>query len=243
MALDASMLAALGGSTLRAFVAVRIELPDNETINLIDGSGFLRFVVDGIDTLFDASDPIYGTLGSISGITEAFATSAPRLQISLLPPTPDAVGALSQPLTQGCRVRVWAGLINENTGLVIGAPELLWIGLLDTAKTTSGDGGRVVELDVASAFDRLFIAQESERLNKVWHRSHHPNENGMDWNIAALTDPMWGADAGKPRPSAGGTGTGGPIAGGGGGGGGGYGGGSGGWGGGGDQFHRDTFLY
>jgi hypothetical protein len=245
MALNGLMNTALDAATLRTFLAVRIELPDDYTINLIDGSGVVTFPVNGTPTVFDSKDEIYGTLASVSGIQEAFATSAPRLMISLLPPTTDAIGALSAPLTQGSKVSVWAGLINETTGLVIGQPELLWIGSLDTAKTTSSESGRVVELDVASAFDRLFIALESERLNKVWHRSIWPDESGLDFNIAALVDPMWGADAGKPQ--AGGTGygggnTGGGYGGGGGGsGGGGYGGGGGGRGGGGD--YMDTFLF
>ena len=235
MAIDGALSVALGAHTIRSFTAVRIELPDNETINLIDGSGVVSFIVDGVDTSFTSKDPIYGVINTVSNVTEAFATSAPRLTVSLLPPSSDAIGALSAPLTQGSKVRVWAGVVNEATGLVIGAPELTWIGQLDTAKTTTGESGRVIELDVASAFERLFVTLESERLNKVWHRSHNPTENGMDYNIAALLDPIWGADAGKARPGSGATG--------GGGGSGGGGSGGGGYGGGGGRFDRDAHLY
>ena len=223
------MNAALGASTIRSFIAIRVEFPDNQTINLITGSGFVTFAVDGVATTFTSKDPIYGVLSSVSNVSEAFATSAPHLGITFLPPTPDAIGALSAPLTQGSRVRAWAGLVNEETGLVIGKPELLWIGRVDTAKTTLDANNRVLEMDAASVFERLFASLESERLNKVWHRAFHPDENGLDYNIAALVDPMWGADAGKPQPSSG------PVAGGGGsyGGGGSSGGGGGGYGGGG----------
>lgn len=244
MALDAAMNAALGAHTIRSFMAIRVELPDNLTINLITGSGFVTFPVDGVPTTFTSKDAIFGVLSSVSSITEAFATSAPHLAINFLPPTSDAIGALSAPLVQGSRVRAWAGLVNEETGLVIGQPERLWVGRVDTAKTTLDANNRVVEMDAASVFERLFASLESERLNKVWHRAFHPNESGLDYNIAALVDPMWGADAGKPQPSSG------PVAGGGGsyGGGGGSGGGSGGgggYGGGGGRYNDmiDTQLY
>lgn len=232
MALDAAMNAALGAHTIRSFMAIRVEFPDDLTVNLITGSGFVTFPVDGVVTTFTGKDPIFGVLSSVSNVTEAFATSAPHLGITFLPPTPDAIGALSAPLTQGSRVRAWAGLVNEENGRVIGQPELLWIGRVDTAKTTLDNNSRVVDLDAASVFERLFAANESERLNKVWHRSFHPNESGMDYNTAALVDPMWGADAGKPQPSsgpvAGGGNYGGGSSGGGSGGAGGYGGGGGG---------------
>lgn len=244
MALDAAMNAALGAHTIRSFMAIRVELPDNLKINLITGSGFVSFPVDGVPTTFTSKDAIFGVLSSVSSVTEAFATSAPHLGINFLPPTADAIGALSAPLVQGSRVRAWAGLVNEETGLVIGQPELLWIGRVDTAKTTLDANNRVVEMDAASVFERLFASLESERLNKVWHRAFHPDENGLDYNIAALVDPMWGADAGKPQPSSGPVAGGGSYGGGGGsgggsGGGGGYGGGYGG--GGGD--YRDAFLF
>ena len=233
MALDSAMNTALGAHTIRSFMAIRVEFPDNQTINLITGSGFVTFAVDGVATTFTSKDPIYGVLSSVSNVSEAFATSAPHLGITFLPPTPDAIGALSAPLTQGSRVRAWAGLVNEETGLVIGKPELLWIGRVDTAKTTLDANNRVVEIDAASVFERLFAALEGERLNKVWHRAFHPDESGLDYNIAALVDPVWGADAGKPQPSSGPVAGGGNYGGGGGssggsGGGGGYGGGGGG---------------
>ncbi len=219
MPLNTVLQEALSGASIRAFTAVRVELP-GYPINLTDGSGFVSFPVDGVVTTFDSANAVFGTLASVGSITEALAVSAPRVLIAMMPPTANAVGALASVTTQGSLVRIWVGLINETTGLCIGVPELLWTGRLDTAKETLTENGRLVELDVASAFERLFNALESERLNRVWHQHIWPGETGLDFNIAALSDPMWGADAGKPRSGStgfGGGSTGGGSTGGGGG--------------------------
>ena len=224
MALHPLLQTAFSGASIRAFTAVRVDLP-GYAINIMDGSGFVSFAVDGETVPFDSRDGVFGTLASVGSITEAIATSAPQLIVAFLPPSPDAVGALASVFAQGSIVRVWAGLINEDTGSCIGQPELLWRGRLSTAKVTVTEGGRLIELDVSSGFERLFNALESERLNRVWHRNIWPDETGLDFNIAALTDPMWGADAGKPQSGStglgGGSSTGGRSSGGGYGGGGG----------------------
>lgn len=198
MALDASLDTALQGQVVRVFTAVQIALPASGaypayTANLIEGAGYVTFPVNGVSTTFTGEDSLFGTLGTISAVSEAVATEAPRVTITLVPPTAAAVGQLNQPLYQGAPVKIWFGAVNEATGAVVGVPELVFSGRLDTAKTTAQPNARIVELDVASVFERMFIAQEGDRLTDRWHQSIHPGEGGLRLNSDALIDPMWGA--------------------------------------------------
>ena len=77
MALDAAMNAALGAHTIRSFMAIRVELPDNLTINLITGSGFVTFPVDGVPTTFTSKDAIFGVLSSVSSCL-LYTSPSPR---------------------------------------------------------------------------------------------------------------------------------------------------------------------
>lgn len=199
MALDATLETGLQSQAIRVFTAVQIALPASGpypayTVNLIDGAGAVTFFVSGVSTTFAGEDSIFGTLASISAVSEAVATEAPRVTVTLLPPTAAAVGQLNQPLYQGAPIKIWFGLVNEATGAVVGLPELLFSGRLDTAKTTAQANVRTVELDVSSVFERMFIAQEGDRLTDRWHQSIHPGEGGLRLNNDALQDPMWGAE-------------------------------------------------
>lgn len=202
MALNITLDAAIQAQAIRVFTAVQIALPLTGSyaaynINLIDGAGSVTFVAAGVSTTFTGEDPTFGTLGTISGVNESIATEAPHLSITLLPPTATAVGQLNQPLYQGAPVKIWFGLVNELDGSVIGVPELLFSGQLDTAKTTAQTHTRMVELDVSSVFERMFLASEGDRLTDRWHQTIRPGETGLSLNNAALVDPMWGAETAK----------------------------------------------
>jgi len=202
MALHTALDAAIQGQSLRVFTAVQIALPQTPTypaynINLIDGAGSITFAVGAVSTTFTGDDPTFGTIGTISAVSEAIATEAPRVTVTLLPPSEVAVGQLNQPQYQGAPVKIWFGLVSELDGAVIGVPELLFSGRLDTAKTTAQANVRMVELDVASVFERLFIASEGDRLTLRWQQTVHPGETGLALNNSALNDPMWGAETAK----------------------------------------------
>lgn len=192
--LDTALSSAASAPAIRQFIAVRIEL-DLHTIDLMDGSAAITFPVDGTPVTFTGSDPKFGTLAAIGSVSEQMATESPTLSISLYPPSASAIGEIANPSHQGAPVRVWWGILDEATGTPIGTPELLWSGRFDTAKPNLSAGSQVVEIETVSAFDRLFVAEEGARLNKVWHQSIWPNETGLDFNVKALQDVFWGLDA------------------------------------------------
>ncbi|MDO1559830.1 hypothetical protein Q0812_10370 [Brevundimonas sp. 2R-24] len=198
MALDTTLMAGMDASHLRVFHALRVELIDGGDINLIDGSGFVSFNVDGETVTFTGRNETFGTLANLSTITEAVATEAPRLTVTLLPPGTEGLGTLAAVQNQGSLVKLWFGLINEITGQAIGVPELIWFGRLDTVKVTTGVGVRAVELDVSTVFDRLFPTEEACRLNDLWHQSIWPGETGLSRVIEATLNVPWGMDAARP---------------------------------------------
>jgi len=192
--MDATLKAAMEQPHIREFTALRVELADGYTINIIDGSGFVTMMVDGQAVTFDGSDPIYGALASASSIQEQVATDSPRFTFALKPPSASALGSLSDPKNQGSLVRCWWGVIDEMNGYPIGVPELLWAGRFDIVRTTLSENDLTAEIETISAFDRLYAASEGTRLNATWHRSIWPDESGLDFNIAALGEPYWGTE-------------------------------------------------
>lgn len=192
--MDGALVTASSASFLRQFIALRIELNSGSTVNLIDGSGVVTFPVDGVNITFTGSDPVFGTLGTASSIAERVADQAPRFNFSILPPNSTALGTLMQPSQQGSPVRVWWGLVNEDTGATIGT-EAIWTGRFDTCKANSGPNQLGAEIDTVSAFDRMFVAEEGARLNGVWHRSIWPGEAGLDYVYSAQQSIYWGSEA------------------------------------------------
>ncbi|TXI01182.1 MAG: hypothetical protein E6Q76_17460 [Rhizobium sp.] len=196
MALESTLLTALSGNAVRAFLAVQIALPAIANavaynINLLDGAGSVTFVADGVSTTFTGSDANFGTLKAVGTISEAVATEAPSASIALLAPT---IGQISDPKYQGAPVRVWVGAVNEQTGAVVGSPEKIYAGWLDTATTTQGFNVQETTLAVGSAWERLFVASEGARLNSTWHRTNFPGEGGLDNAVEAKGNIMWGVD-------------------------------------------------
>jgi hypothetical protein len=192
MALNSTLLAALQQTSLRAFAAVRFDLLDGTTLNVIDGSGVVTFSVDGVQTTFVGAETAFGLLGAIGSIEERIANSAPTLSLTFMASNEIAFAAINDPTNQGSPVRVWFGLVNEMTGATIGSPELLWSGRLDTVQSTIQGGSQTCEIETVSAFERLFMPSEGECLNGVWHKAIWPGETGLDWNVASTREIFWG---------------------------------------------------
>jgi hypothetical protein len=199
MALDPTLNTAMQGQSLRWFTAFQIALPLTDTyaaynINLIDGAGTVTFPVNTVSTTFTGTDPVFGSIYNFSQVSASVASESPHVTIALLPPSEVAIGQLNQPKYQGARTKIWIGLVDVTTGAVIGVPKLIFAGFLDVAKTTANQNQQVIELDIASGFERMFAANEGDRLTSVFHNTIHPGETGFDLNNDALTDPMWGAE-------------------------------------------------
>lgn len=194
MALDASLNAALRGVAPLVCCLLEIELPD-ATIRVVDGAGSVAYG----GNIFTGEDPTYGTLKAIEGFSEQVGTEAPRIRFAFLPRSLAALAAMSAPGVQGSPVTLWFGAVDPQSGILIGEPELLFVGEVDTADPDAGQNETVLTIDVASAWERLFEANEGTRLNNSFHQSNYPGERGFEFVTQIQRQEPWGYDA--PRPN------------------------------------------
>lgn len=173
---------------------VRIALP-SATVRLCDG-GFIEFGGE----LYQSKDPVFGTIGSVQGLTEGIGDEIPALEMTLLPPVSSAPSQLSQPGYQNSVVQFWVGEYDQEDGVLIGTPDLLFHGQIDQVTMLAGRARREISLTVVSTAERLFLRNDGNTLTPRWHKSIWPGEKGHD-NAVGLTIPVaWGVEQ---RPLAG----------------------------------------
>ncbi|QQN73958.1 hypothetical protein [Croceicoccus sp. YJ47] len=179
---------------------VKIELP-GATVRLCDG-GFVTF--DG--EVYRSADPVFGVIGSISPLTDGVGEEIPALEMVLLPAGDSAPAQLSQPGFQRSVVRFWVGEYDQDTGQLIGVPDLLFHGQIDVTTLRVGRAVRELAMTIVSTAERMFMRNEGNSLSPRWHKSVWPGEQGHD-NAIGLTVPVsWGVES-RPvaSPSAGGS--------------------------------------
>ncbi|MEA3543237.1 MAG: hypothetical protein U9R77_14115 [Pseudomonadota bacterium] len=194
--MDAALQAALAMPAPTLFGAIKIEFPDY-VLRLLDGSAQLLV---GSET-YVGQDPTFGTLASISELSEELDDSAPEITIGLFPPDLSATAELAHPDMQGSAVTVMVGAMDPQTGAVIGTPEILFLGEIDVPTIdVDGDGKRTLSYTVVSAFERLFEVEEGQRASNGWHQSIWPGELGLEYMTGTDVNLYWGA-----KPPAGST--------------------------------------
>lgn len=181
------------------------------TIRLCDG-GFVNWAERG---LFTAKDPVYGALGSVEAAVEAVGDEAPAGRLSLLTPAPSAAVSLARADAQGSPIRMWMAEVDPASGLLMGTPEPLFDGEVDTITIALGRGTAEVAIEYVSAAERLFLVKEGNVLSDRFHQLAWPGETGFSQCTGSVTAVPWGV-AGPPRGSVNG-GSGGFYGGGGGG--------------------------
>lgn len=194
--MDAALQAALAQPAPTLFGAIKIEFPDH-VLRLLDGSA--QLLING--ETYVGQDPVFGTLASISELSEELDDSAPEITIGLFPPDLSATAALAHPDMQGSIVTVMVGAVDQASGAVIGAPEILFRGEIDVPTIdVDGEGKRTLSFTVVSVFERLFETEEGQRASNGWHQSIWPGELGLDYMTGTDVNLYWGA-----KPPAGST--------------------------------------
>lgn len=166
---------------------MELELPDH-TIRLCDG-GFVNWPARG---MFSSEDPIFGTIESAEAVTESISDEAPNGRITLLPPDLTDAADLFQSNAQGSPCWMWMGLVNRDTGIIIGDPELLFSGMLDTMTVRIGQGTRAFDIEFVSSAERLFMVTEGTALTRRWHQQAWAGEKGLDHMTGTGTAVPWG---------------------------------------------------
>lgn len=188
-ALDPALDAALSADTVTIALLVRIDLPNGDTVRLLEGAGSVPFS----GGVFTGEDPRYASLGEVDDFEDGTGDQAPGIALQLLPVNPEAAILLTDPAMQGAPVRVWLGALSDATGLLIGEPYLLLAAEVDLPTLEIGEGVRAVELDCVGGMERFFEAEEGIRLTPARHKQVWPGELGLD-HVTGITDPIfWGA--------------------------------------------------
>lgn len=190
MALNSSTDAALRQPAPVIFCALEIVLPGH-TLRVLDGAGVIGF--DGM--VFQGFDATYGTLGAIESVTESIGTEAPRVRFAFLPRSNNALANLAAPGAQGSQVTLWTGVVNPYTGLVIGQPEVLFIGDLDETSFEYDEGSGVLTVDCASAWDRFFDGNEGARQTDDFQQANYPGDRAFQFITGVEEQLHWGFKA------------------------------------------------
>lgn len=211
MSMSPAMLAALQTRNPLLVHLLKIELP-GRTIRLVDGSGCVLWGAEA----FTGEDAEFGKIAGFGEFTEGDGTEAPRQTVQLLPNGNAALAALTAPGAQGSPVSIYAAAIDPRTGFVIGEPDLRFAGELDDGDFRSAQNSSLLELAVASIWERLFDDNEGHRWNDAfWTYLYGDNARAFQHVTNAGKKMYWGYNG--PSSGSGGSsyGGGGSIGGGG----------------------------
>lgn len=202
MPLTPETAAALRAPAVLLFDAVEI-MTATGPLRLLDGAGTASFA----GRTFIGRDPVYGALRQITADGDGMDAEAPELTLELLPPTNSAMAALAGPDMQGRAVSYWIGVMNADTGQVIGAPDLRFVGEVDVPERSIDQGESLLTLRCTSVFESFFAVQEGARLSDGFHQSVWPGELGFDKTTGVDRRLYWGQDTPAAAVSSGGGGS------------------------------------
>lgn len=186
--MDPALKNALAQPSVMLFGALKIVLP-GYTLRLVDGSSTI--IIAG--ETYVGIDPNFGTISSISELTEEIGDSAPEITVTLFPPDISAAAVLSNPSMQGCVATLMAGAVDPISGIAIGVPEVLFMGEIDVPTIgIDASGARTVEYTIVSVFERMFEVEEGQRASNGWHQSIRPGELGLTHMTGTDVNLYWG---------------------------------------------------
>jgi hypothetical protein len=163
-----------------------IVLP-SRTVRLCDGA-----MLSWGGNSFTTEDSEFGTIESVDAVTEAVSDEAPSGKMTMLPPESVAAADLVQPDVQGSSMKFWLAEVDQATGTVVGTPELLFSGFLDTMTLRIGRSRRVLEIEFISEAERLFWTKEGNVLSTRFHQLAWPGELGFEHATGVPALVPWG---------------------------------------------------
>lgn len=169
---------------------LKIQLPEH-TVRLCDGG----FIVWNSET-FKSADPLFGSIGSVDGLSEGRGDEIPAFDLTLMPPGTTGPAALSQPGYQRSRVQFWLAEFDGDSGQVVGTPDLMFDGQIDRTTLRVGSS-RQLDITVVSNAERLFELDIGNTLSPAFHKSVWPGEAGHD-NATGMSIPVaWGVEGAR----------------------------------------------
>lgn len=169
------------------------------TIRLCDG-GLLDWPGRGMFVSIDAE---FGTIGSVDPAAEQIGDEAAGGRLTINVPTAAAAIDLAVAEMQGKPLRFWLAEVNADTGLLIGTPQKMFEGQVDTVSISLALNERSVVIEYVDAAERLFSIREGNVLTSRFHQTAWPGELGFDYCTGIGTQVPWGvAGAGRGVVSA-----------------------------------------
>ena len=199
MTLSAGMQTAMDQPAGFGFNAFEFVLPSG-TVRLLDGASEVTFTIPEAGTgtpvsaTFVGSDDTYGTVGRMEALEEGVNSEAPRVRVVVNPRDTAAHALWTAPEAQFGLIRVWSGAIDLSvgTGAVVSSPQLEFQGIYDRPRTMM-EGGRSVEIDVASEWELMFAADQGQRLSPEFHKTVWYGELGFDYVTGVQRQLYWGS--------------------------------------------------
>ena len=177
---------ALNSSVLLLAGLVEMQLP-SRTVRICDG-GFVQWGAN----LYTSSDSAFGTIESVEAISEGLGDEAPGARLTLLPVSTANAADLFQSNAQGKPIKFWLAEVNRATGAVVGTPELLFWGMIDSMGIYLAKSSRRVEVEFVAASERLFMIREGNVLTSRFHQDAFPGELGFDHCTGNGIQVPWG---------------------------------------------------
>lgn len=192
-ALTPAMEAALAATDPIVVALLEVTLPDYD-LRLIDGASEVHWPGhDGeADAVFVGQDPVYGPWTASDAFGDGIGDQVPAMGFTLKPTSIAQAVDLTDPAVQGSRTRVWFAVIDKATGGLVPDPYQLFEGELDQPTVTIGKGALDLEYSVASAFERLFLNDEGNRLSDAFHQLRWPGELGLQYMTGLVRQIIWG---------------------------------------------------
>lgn len=181
--MDSELIAAYQGVAPVKTTMVRIDLSSGAA-GFTDG-GFV--VYDGLT--YYGEHPTYGSMSSISSVSDGAEATTTRVDLAMLPLDDTALGVLSGFTEQGARVRWWEGVVGAN-GVLIGTPELKFDGELDKPKFTVGASWGVT-IECGTQAERQLEGNADWRWNHPLHSLIWTGEDGFIFVTSVTRKIYW----------------------------------------------------
>lgn len=174
---------------VRVMIAGLVELETMDaTLRLCDG-GMLNWPGRG---MFVSFDEIYGTIGSVEPAAEQIGDESAGGRFTINVPTAEAAVSLAVAEMQGKPIRFWLAEVDHTTGQLVGTPEKMFEGQVDTVAISLTQNERSVVVEYVDAAERLFSIREGNVLTSRFHQTAWPGELGFDHCTGVGIQVPWG---------------------------------------------------
>jgi hypothetical protein len=203
--MDASNIAEWQTSHPTTFLAWSITLP-TRTVRLTSG-GTVTF---GGNTYVPEDDDI-GVLSRVETLNDGGSRAAQLPEIEVKPFTDAGVSELGALAAQGSSWTLYRGLVNPDTGAVIGTPDTKISGFLNSVEISVSPGQRTVTISSYSDEQFLLLDNAHQRLSDSFHKQIWSGETGLANVSRVARDIYWRANEPPRNVNRGGGGGGGNL--------------------------------